>query len=109
MIAWHFTQIVCELHGLPGSPNVNKAAIFDVLVQKYKAPLAHIDERLAQLLPKIGVQCFGCKPPASGGLNPFTMLEALSGGRKGPDGGLDMSNIMSMMQSMQPQPQGRRK
>jgi hypothetical protein len=30
------------------------------------------------------------------------MLEALSGGKKNQDGGMDISNIMSMMQSMNP-------
>ena len=56
MIVWHFTQIVCELYSLPGSPNINKAAIYDALAARYKSFLMRIDDRLAQLMPKIGVQ-----------------------------------------------------
>ena len=33
-------------------------------------------------------------------MNPLAMLEALAGGKKAPDGSLDMSNIMSLISGM---------
>lgn len=107
LVAWHLAQIICELIDLPGSPNVNKAQIFEIVSKKYHDSIHQLDEKLDQLLVRIGIQCFNCKPPVnSGGLNPFAMLEALTGGKKGADGAMDMSNIMNMMASMQP---GRKK
>lgn len=101
MVAWHFATMVCELIDLPATADVNKATIYEIMQANYADHLNHLDPKFGTLLAPIGVKCFGCKPPAnSGGLNPFAMLEALSGGKKNEDGGLDISNIMSMMQSM---------
>lgn len=101
MVAWHFTIMVCELIDLPATADVNKATIYEIMQANYANHLNHLDPKLSPLLVPIGVKCFGCKAPANtGGLNPFAMLEALSGGKKNEDGGVDVSNIMSMMQSM---------
>ena len=101
MVAWHFAIMVCELVGLPAKEGVNKANIYECMQENYINHLNHLDPKLGPLLVPIGVKCFGCKAPENtGGLNPFAMLEALSGGKKNEDGGMDVSNIMSMMQSM---------
>ena len=76
IVAWHLAQIICELIDLPGSPNVNKAQIFEIVSKKYYDSIHLLDDKLDHLLVRIGIQCFNCKPPVnSGGLNPFTMLE----------------------------------
>lgn len=101
MVAWHFAIMVCELIDLPATADVNKATIYEIMQSNYSKHLNHLDPKFGPLLVPIGVKCFGCKAPAnSGGLNPFAMLEALSGGKKNEDGGMDISNIMNMMQSM---------
>lgn len=100
LLVWHFAQITCELLEMPASDKVNKATIYDSLMKNYYARILKIDANLGPLLMKIGIQCFGCKPPNSG-MNPLAMLEALAGGKKAPDGSLDVSNIMSMISGMQ--------
>jgi hypothetical protein len=98
LIAWHFAQITCELLEMPAG-DANKASIYEALTKKYYDRIVKMDDKLGPLLLKIGIQCFGCKPPNTG-MNPLAMLEALAGGKKAPDGSLDMSNIMSLISGM---------
>ena len=99
--AWHFSQMTCELLDLPGDPNIKKSGIYDVLSKKYYDTIVKLDDKLGPLIIRIGIQCFGCNPPANSAMNPFAMLEALTGGKKSADGSLDMSNLMNMISGIQ--------
>ena len=109
--AWHLVQMITELYELPSTSRGNKVEIFNALSSKYTDILANLDQKLPQYLPVIGTRVFGCPAPvSSGGLDPFAMLQALSGvqskaaaGGKGGAGGLDMGSMMKMMQGMQGQ------
>jgi hypothetical protein len=97
--AWHFAQIVSELEELPSSNSgLDKAKIFGVLIERYNDALGKLDEKLPQLAAKVGYQVFRYQS-AQKGFDPFAMLQAFSGGKKGP-GGIDMNNIMSMLGGM---------
>jgi hypothetical protein len=111
---WHMVNILTNLAKMEAKPRVDKQKIFGIITQRYDPLLASIDNKLSQLLEKVGARVYGIKPAGIGGPGAMSFLQNMLGngpaqqpqatGKKqvknGP-GGMDMNAMMSMLSNIQ--------
>jgi hypothetical protein len=99
LAVWHLAIILTNLASLPPRPRVDPAKIFAIIFGLYQNLLYTLDPKLLELLDKVGVNTFGVQK--NEGPNPMAaMLSSMLAG-SGPNGGLDMSNMMAMLNNLQ--------
>jgi hypothetical protein len=119
LAVWHLATILTELAAMPPLPRVDKTKLFGLLYGRYGPFLVQYDTKLLEFLTKAGEHVFGfslqaqqpnrATAPAATPSNPMAMLQGLlAGGAGGPGGngaapgkgGMDMGQMMSMMNKM---------
>lgn len=109
---WHMVIILTNLAKMESKPRVDKQKIFGIITQRYDAILVSIDNKLSQLLEKVGARCYGIKPAGASGPGAMSFLQNMFGNGQvqksqsndkkltGP-GGMDMNAMMSMLSNIQ--------
>ncbi|KAJ1407579.1 hypothetical protein B484DRAFT_456533 [Ochromonadaceae sp. CCMP2298] len=114
MAVWHIASLLTELAALPPAPRVDKNKLYGILYKQYAPFLIQLDPKLLELLTKTGEVVFNYQPPSTGqpqqAPNPMAMLQGLLGGGGGgaaagsrlpPPNGVDMDQMMTMMNRLQ--------
>ena len=96
---WNFATILTGLATLPSKPRVDPPKIFGIVAQIYYPLLVKTDQKLSELLDKIGLVVFGLSRPGADAPNPMSLLSSMFGG--GGANSDQMAQMQQMMASMQ--------
>jgi hypothetical protein len=120
LAVWHVAVILTDLSNFPPMPRVDKTKLFGMLHRRYGALLVQIDLKMLELFLKVGEACFNyvLENPADNTPSPMSMLQSLltggasnqppkapngAGGNRRPAPGMDISQLMRMMNMQQGQ------